>query len=154
MKRNIVLAAILLLMGVCSFAQTAALERNREFAGADADLPEYKAIYQLDTNNPQIVKKAIRNINNVLNDPRLKGKVQIELVTFSGGTETFLKDKSEYGDAIKGLIEKGVIVAQCENSLAERGLTKDQLFDFIGYVPSGNGELIIRAKQGWVIVKP
>ncbi|ULT27487.1 hypothetical protein KUH03_12560 [Sphingobacterium sp. E70] len=51
----------------------------------------YKAIYQLDSNDPKTIEKAIRNINNVLKDPRLKGHLQIELVAFSGGTEAYLK---------------------------------------------------------------
>ncbi len=83
----------------------------------------------------------------------MEGKIEVELITFSGGTEVMLKD-SGYEDALKELIAKGVRVAQCTNSLHERNLKKEQLFDFIGYVPSGNGELVIRASEGWVIVKP
>ena len=129
------------------------LLENVKFTGAKALKKNYKAIYQLDSNNPDIVKKAFRNINNLLNDPRLKGKVEVELITFSGGTEVMLKN-SAYQEDLKKLIEKGVIVAQCTNSLQERGLEKHQLYDFIGYVPSGNGELVIRGSEGWVIVKP
>ena len=51
-------------------------------------------------------------------------------------------------------MEKGVIVAQCSNTLRERKLTRNDIYDFIGVVPSGNGELIIREAQGWAIVKP
>lgn len=129
------------------------LKDNSKFAGAEARLPIYRAIYQLDQNNPDIVKKAIRNINNLIGDSRLEGKIQVELITFSAGTEVVMKGSS-YEAEIKTLIEKGVVVAQCENSLRERKLSKDQMFDFLGYTPSGNGELVIRASQGWVIVKP
>jgi intracellular sulfur oxidation DsrE/DsrF family protein len=126
---------------------------NAKFTGADGNIPSYKAIYQLDQNNPDIFKKAIRNINNLISDPRLAGKIQVELVTFSGATEGVMKG-SPYEADIKALIEKGVIVAQCQNSLRERKLAKEQMLDFLGYTPSGNGELVIRATQGWVIVKP
>lgn len=130
------------------------LTKNASFQGAIAEKKVYHTIYQLDSNDPKTIEKAIRNINNALDDPRLKGKLTVELITFSGGTEAFLKSTSKYEEQFKKLIARGVIVAQCTNSLKERNLTKEQLFDFIGYVPSGNGELIIRAHQGWNIVKP
>lgn len=132
---------------------TSALAKNREFTGAVATKKHYRAIYQLDSNDPKIIEKAIRNINNALTDPRLKGKVELELVTFAGGTEVVVKG-SKYEDALRDLVLKGVIVAQCNNSLRERKVSRDQVYDFVAVVPSGNGELIIREGEGWGIVKP
>lgn len=130
-----------------------AIDHNKLYQGAQATKQHYRAIYQLDSNTPTTIEKAIRNINNVLQDPRLKSKIEIELVAFSGGTEAFLKN-GKYEKAFRDLIAKGVIVAQCLNSLRERNLKKEELYDFIAYVPSGNGELVIRSSEGWVIVKP
>lgn len=146
--------AVLSIGKLAAQTQEEVLTKNASYQGATAKSKNYHAIYQLDSNDPKIIEKAIRNINNVLDDPRLKGKITLELITFSGGTEAFLKSSSKYEEQFKKLIARGVLVAQCTNSLKERNLTKDQLFDFIGYVPSGNGELIIRAHQGWTIVKP
>ena len=129
------------------------LETNRAFTGAVAKKKSYHAIYQLDTNDPKIIDKAIHNINNALSDPRLEGKIQIELVTLSGGTEAVMVG-SKFEKDIKELVEKGVIVAQCNNSLMKRNLTRDQIFNFIAVVPSGNGEIIIRQAAGWAIIKP
>jgi len=129
------------------------LEKNRAFTGATATQKHYHAIYQLDTNDPKIIEKAIRNINNALNDPRLAGKIQLELIAFGGGTDAYLRG-GKYEQDLKALAEKGVIVAQCNNTLKERKITRDQLYDFIGIVPSGNGELIIRQAQGWSVIKP
>ena len=33
-------------------------------------------------------------------------------------------------------------------------MSKDELLPLISYVPSGNGELIIRQAQGWSLVHP
>lgn len=134
-------------------ATSSKLEINSQFKGAVASQKMYHAIYQMDRNDPKTIQKTIRNINNALNDPRLKGKLEIELVAFSGGTEAFLKT-SKYESALKDLIDRGVIVAQCHNSLVERKISRDQLYDFIAIVPSGNGELIIRSAEGWAIIKP
>jgi intracellular sulfur oxidation DsrE/DsrF family protein len=95
----------------------------------------------------------LRNINNALEDPRLKGKVEIELVAFAGGYTMFLKS-GKYESMLLGLQKKGVILAECENTIRERKIEKATLFDFIGYVPSGNGEIIIRGNEGWTIVHP
>lgn len=136
-----------------AMADNALLDKNRSYSGAEVDKDSYKAIYQLDSNNPDIIRKAIRNIKNLMNDPRLKDKLQVELIAFAGGTDAMLKT-SDYGDALRELVSMGVIVAQCENSLKERRLDKSQLHDFLGYVPTANGELVIRASEGWVIIKP
>ena len=153
--RNIILSSIFLLSIFCLKAQDtkAMLERNATFTGAEAHLSVYKVIYQLDSNNPDIVKKAFRNIRNLLGDPRLKGKVQVELISFSGGTEVMLKN-SVYREELIDLIKRGVQVSQCSNSLQERKLEKSAIYPFVAFVPSGNGELVIRGAEGWVIIKP
>lgn len=149
----LLLGAVLLTTAVSAQVTDEALAKNRAFTGATATRKSYHAIYQLDNNDPKIIEKALRNINNALNDPRLAGKIQIELVAFGGGTDTYLKG-SKYEDDLKGLVGKGVIVSQCSNTLKERKIDRDQLYDFIGVVPSGNGELIIRQAEGWSVIKP
>ncbi|MEO8823101.1 MAG: DsrE family protein [Ginsengibacter sp.] len=155
MKKTIFVLLSVFLFGYNGNAQTnsSALKNNREFTGAKATQKMYHAIYQLDVNDPMVIGKTIRNINNAINDPRLKGKIKIELIAYSGGTDAYLKG-SKYEDDLKALVEKGVIVAQCENTLHERKISRDQIYDFIGVVPSGNGELIIRQAEGWSVVKP
>lgn len=154
MKKLLAIPLLMLLINI-SYAQTtdAQLQKNREFTGAVAKQRQYHAIYQLDKNDIKVIQKAIRNINNALNDPRLKGKLQIELIAFSGGTDAFLKG-SAFENDLKALIGRGVIVAQCGNTLEERKIPKEQLYDFVAIVPSGNGELIIRQAEGWSVVKP
>ena len=155
MKKYVVVLVVLICSITLINAQTPnnLLETNRAFTGAVAKKKIYHAIYQLDTNDPKIIDKAIHNINNALMDSRLEGKVKIELVTLSGGTEAVMLG-SKFEKDIKDLIEKGVIVAQCNNSLLKRNLTRDQIFNFIAVVPSGNGEIIIRQAEGWAIIKP
>lgn len=155
MKRLSLLMLAFCLMALATNAQTdnKNLEKNAAFAGAKASAKKYHAIYQLDNGDPKIIEKAIRNINNALTDPRLAGKIEIELVAFSGGTEAYMKG-GKYEEDLKALVEKGVTVVQCSNTLRERKINRDQLYDFIGVVPSGNGELIIREAEGWAIIKP
>lgn len=155
MKKLTIQLACCLLLACAAHAQadTSKLAANKAFTGAKSIQKHYNAIYQLDTNDPKIVAKAFRNIQNALNDPRLQGKVTIELVTFAAGTDVVLKE-GPYENDLKDLIEKGVIVAQCANSLREKKVPLEKVFDFIAIIPSGNGELILRQAEHWAIVKP
>lgn len=123
------------------------------FHGATANLKEYKALYILNNSDEKKIKGMLRNINNALEDPRLKGKLQVELVAFGDGVDIF-KKSSHYDTLLTSLQKKGVLLAQCENTIRERKISKDDLWSFISYVPSGNGEIIIRQYQGWATVHP
>jgi len=147
LKYFIVLAAVVLVKP--AFAQ----KSDAGFTGAVASKAHYKALYFVDDTASAKIKMTLRNIDNAMEDPRLKGKVEIELVAFSGGYTMYLKS-GQYEKALRALQAKGVILAQCNNTIKERNIDKNTLFDFIGYVPSGNGEIIIRGNEGWAIVHP
>lgn len=131
-------------------AQKAAPEN---FHGAEATLNEYKALYVLNESGDKKIRAVLRKINNALEDPRLKGKLQVELIAFGDGVDVYRK-ANQYDTLLTALQQKGVLLAQCENTMRERHISKDELWPFISYVPSGNGEIIIRQYQGWAIVKP
>lgn len=149
------ITTILLLVFVCltskTFSQTITNPEN--FHGAMANLKSYKALYVLDESDEKKMKGVLRNINNALNDPRLKGKLQVELVAFGDGIEVF-KKSNHYDTLLLALQKRGVILAECENTMRERKISKDELWPFVSYVPSGNGEIIIRQYEGWATVHP
>ena len=123
------------------------------FNGAAANLQAYNALYVINQSDDKKIRAVIRNINNALADPRLKGKLIVELVVFGDGVELF-KKINHYGTLLLALKSKNVILAECENTIKERKISKDDLWPFIAYVPSGNGEIIIRHYQGWAVVHP
>ena len=123
------------------------------FKGAVANKKSYNALYILNQSEEKKIKAVLRNINNALDDPRLKGKIHIELVAFGDGVELF-KKSNYYDTLLIALQNRGVIMAQCSNTIKERKISKEELWPFISYVPSGNGEIIIRHYQGWATVHP
>ncbi len=123
------------------------------FAGAPATQKHYRAVYQLDSSDPKLINQTLHNMKNALEDPRLKGKLELELVVFSGGTVVFKKDQPYEADVL-ALQQAGVILAQCANSMKAYKLTKDDMLPYISIVPTGNGELIIRQAEGWALVHP
>jgi intracellular sulfur oxidation DsrE/DsrF family protein len=124
-----------------------------QFVGAPAIKAHYRAVYQLDSDDPKLIGKTLHNMLNALNDPRLKGKLELELVAFSGGTVVFKKDQPYEADVL-ALQQAGVILAQCQNSMNAYKLTKADMLPYISIVPTGNGELILRQADGWALVHP
>ena len=124
-----------------------------DFHGATATKPRYRVAYQLNSGDSLRIKGTLKNIQNALNDPRLKGKLDVELVVHGSGVAAFRKDAS-YEKTMLGLQKQGVILAMCENTMRAEKISRDELFSFLSYVPSGNGELIIREQEGWAIIHP
>ena len=44
----------------------------------------YIVVYQLEKDDPKLISKMLYNMRNTLEDPRLRGKLEMELVAFFG----------------------------------------------------------------------
>ena len=151
MKKLLILIPFILITAISS--GLSAQEKAGQYVGAIAKKKTYKALYVLNSADEKHISGTLRNMNNALEDPRLKGKLELELIAFGDGVAVYLKN-GKFLDQLNILRNKGVILAQCENTIRERKIDKSSLFDFINYVPSGNGEIIIRSAEGWAIVHP
>lgn len=152
MKKMLVITTVILLfMNDDVIAQN--ISRQENFHGAEAELVSYKALFIINDGSEIKMKGVLRNIKNALDDPRLKGKLEVELLAFSDGVEIFKKE-NKLDTLLLELQKKGVLLAQCENTIQERNIDKSTLWSFISYVPSGVGEIIIRQRQGWASVHP
>jgi intracellular sulfur oxidation DsrE/DsrF family protein len=123
------------------------------FDGAQATKSHYGAIFQIDSGSEGAIKKTLNNIENLLHDPRLKGKVQIELIANSRGFAVYVKGNG-FEDKLRELQKEGVILAQCSNTLRELKIDRGNLYPFVSIVPSGMGEITIRQAQGWAYIHP
>lgn len=149
MMKRILFALFFISLSVLTHAQN----NIAVFHGAEARLKKYKALYVINQPDDKKIRMTLKNIRNAFEDPRLKGKLQIELIVFGDGTEVY-KKANHYDTLLTELRRKGVILAQCENTMRERNISKDDLWPFISYVPSASGEIIIRQSQGWAIMHP
>jgi intracellular sulfur oxidation DsrE/DsrF family protein len=145
---------ILMTLAFLIFIKTANAQSDpTAFTGASAKLKHYDALYILNSGDEKKIKGTLRNLDNALEDPRLKGKLHVELIVFGDGVAVYMKN-GPYEPTLSALLAKGVILAQCNNTIRERKIDKNDLFPFISYVPSGNGEIIIRQYEGWAVVHP
>ncbi|MDJ0367597.1 DsrE family protein [Hymenobacter sp. H14-R3] len=129
----------------------AAAAQAARFHGATARKGHYRAVYQLNSSDPKLITKTLQAMQAAVADPRLKGKLALELVVFSGGTVALRKNQPYEADVL-ALQQAGVILAQCENSMKAQNLTPDEMLPYISFVPTANGELIIRQAEGWALV--
>ncbi len=153
MMKITTLISVLIFSVLFTVSSVAQSNTPQTYTGAKAKLKKYKAAYQLNSDDDSKIKATLKNMQNSLNDPRLKGKLQLELVVHGGGVKVFMND-GVYEKQLKELQQQGVILAQCLNTMQERNISKEQLYSFISFVPSGNGELVILQQQGWAIIHP
>ena len=138
---------------VLSLPSAAYAAKAATFQEAPATKSHYRAVYQLDSDDPRLINQTPAQHENALEDPRLKGKLELELVVFSRGTTVFKKNQPYEADVLT-LEQAGAILAQCANSLKAFKLTKDDMLPYISVMPTGNDELILRQAEGWALVHP
>jgi len=125
-----------------------------EWAGAAvAAHRHYGAIFQIDHGGRKAIKKTLNNIKNLLNDPRLKGHITVELIANSRGFDVYTKG-NDFEKELRALQRRGVILAQCRNTLRELHIARTDLYPFITIVSSGVGEIAIREAEGWAYIHP
>ncbi len=113
----------------------------------------YGAIFQIDNGGDKAIKKTLNNIENLLQDPRLKGHITVELLANSKGFDVYVKNNG-FEERLEKLRHDGVILAQCSNTLRELHVDRSNLYPFITIVPSGVGEITLRQAQGWAYIHP
>ncbi|HKK13594.1 MAG TPA: hypothetical protein VKA14_02930 [Gammaproteobacteria bacterium] len=124
-----------------------------EFHGAKSTQSHYGVIFHIDAGGDKAIKKTLNNVENLLNDPRVKGKLTVELLANSAGYDVYLKNNG-FEKRLRELQKDGVILAQCSNTLREKHVQRSKLYSFVHLVPSGMGEITLREAQGWAYIHP
>jgi intracellular sulfur oxidation DsrE/DsrF family protein len=93
------------------------------------------------------------NVNNIIEAFKADGGVQVEVVFNGQGLNMLVKAKSEYETQLKSVVEKGVKLSACQNSMKRLKVTTDDLFPFAAQVDSGVAELVRKQESGWAYIK-
>lgn len=127
---------------------------GQPFHGAAATKSEYGVIFHIDADDEATIKKTLNNVENLLHDPRFRGKrLRVELLANSKGFAVYVKHNG-FEKRLRDLQAHGVMLSQCANTLRELHVDRGNLYDFISVVPSGMGEITIRESQGWAYIHP
>ena len=108
-------------------------------------------VFHLNEADPQKHASVLRNVRHLIKE--LDDDSPVELVTHGPGIAAVQIGAEATGD-IEDAIERGVIIAACENTMAAQSLTHADLINGVRTVPSGIAEIVRKQREGWSYAKP
>lgn len=111
-----------------------------------------KVVIQVSDADPAKWNLALNNARNLQADLGA-ANIDIEIVAYGPGIG-MLKADSVVGNRIDDAVGAGVKAMACENTMRGRKLTKSDMLDKVGYVPSGVVEIMRKEQQGWAYIRP
>ncbi|WP_345989723.1 DsrE family protein [Sulfurimonas sp. HSL1-2] len=130
------------------------LSADTEFADPKPALDNPRqVVFSVTEGSDEAINHVLSSANNVL---KFYGpeKVQMEIVAYSGGIRTVLKDNPKIAERVRTLMLYDVTFVACGNTMRTKNITEDQLIDDVEVVTAGIVEMIERVKEGWVYIKP
>lgn len=118
------------------------------------ETPRYKMLLQISEDSVDKLNLALNNAKNAQNafGP---DNIEIEIVAFGGGIQTLkYYAPAPLADKVKQATYSGVRIVACENALRSAKLRPTDMLREVRYVPSGVAEIVEKATQGWVYIKP
>ncbi len=113
----------------------------------------YRVIFHL--NDEDKAGNVVTNVENIFRDMEDAGEdIKVEILAHSSGVNVFKKINTDYKDRIISLLDKGIDIAICNNTLKANELTKEDFIEEARVVPSGVGELVRKQQKGWAYVRP
>ena len=111
-----------------------------------------KAVFCHSNDDQELHTRVINNIRNLLDDDSVDVD-SVALVDNSGGIRLFTHGSphTEQGEV---LLERGVSIKQCRNTLAGTDITEADLVGGVELVVSGIGELTRLRAEGCAYLKP
>ena len=144
-------ARVLLAAGLALLLATAGCAGSQ-----NSDKRHDKVVYHFSEGLEQ-AGKGLRYMRNQLEvDP----DVEIVAVAHASGVDFLLKgakdgNGNKYEDVVERLALGGVRFEVCEITLRERGLSRQQLIDYVSFVPSGVAEVTrLQQREGYAYLKP
>jgi intracellular sulfur oxidation DsrE/DsrF family protein len=111
-----------------------------------------KVVIQVSESDPANWNLALNNAKNIQKDVG-KDNVELEVVAFGPGIG-MLKADSEVANRIDEVVESGITVVACENTMRNKKLSKEDMNAKVGYVPSGVVEIMKRQQGGYAYLRP
>jgi uncharacterized protein len=139
--KNFLLISVLLLAGMPLKAQSQA---------SDVDLAEHKIVFQLTSGDTTVHKMLVRQLGNVLvAAPNSK----VEVVCHGPGIAMLTSLTTIVHPKIIDLKKKGIEFVVCENTLAERKVSKTEIIPEAGFVKAGIIEIVKKQEEGWSYIR-
>ena len=115
------------------------------------DKPQ-RLLIQISDENPKVWGLALSNARNVRHDLG-PDKVQIEIVVY-GPAIRMLEAESDWRDRVTQVLDEGIRVIACENTMATLGLKRDDMLGGVDFVKTGLAHVMKRELEGWAYARP
>ena len=115
------------------------------------DRPQ-RLLIQISDENPKVWGLALANARNVRHDVG-PDKVQIEIVVY-GPAIRMLEAESDWRDRVTQVLDEGIRVIACENTMATMGLKRDDMLGGVDFVKTGLAHVMKRELEGWAYARP
>lgn len=111
-----------------------------------------KVVFHVSNDDSEKWERVLGNIPNLIDDPTIDCE-NIVLVVNSDGIDLVWKG-TEYAEKISTLLDRGVDIAACSNTLDKSKRGQEELHPGIETVPSAMGELVRLQSEGYAYVNP
>ena len=115
------------------------------------DKPQ-RLLIQISDYNPKVWGLALANARNVRHDLG-PDKVEIEVVVY-GPAIRMLEMDSDWRDRVTQVIDEGIRVIACENTMASMKLTRNDMLGGVEFVKTGLAHVMKRELEGWAYARP
>lgn len=117
---------------------------------SDIDMAEHKIVFQLTSADTTVHKMLVRQLGNVL---AAAPNSKVEVVCHGPGITMLTTAKTIVLPKIIELKGKGMEFVVCENTLAERKVTKEEIIPQAGFVKAGIIEIVKKQEEGWSYIR-
>lgn len=107
-------------------------------------------VFQMVSGDTLAHKALMRQLGNITS---LQPDLRIEVICHGPGLDMLHKQHSVVADRLHQFQAKGIQFRACEFSMKERKVSKDQILEGVGYVPSAILHIVQRQAEGWSYIK-
>ena len=111
-----------------------------------------RLLIQVSDYDPRVWGLALANARNVRHDLG-PDKVEIEIVVY-GPAIRMLEMDSDWRDRVTQVIDEGIRVVACENTMKSMKLTRNDMLGGVEFVKTGLAHIMKRELEGWAYARP
>jgi intracellular sulfur oxidation DsrE/DsrF family protein len=108
-------------------------------------------VFHIPEGDESYAERAFRNAANLLDDESTDGDI---VIVCNGDGVRHLQKGARHDDRVAALMDAGVSVYACQNSVASLRYETADLIDGVKTAPTAMGELTRRQQSGYAYVRP
>lgn len=113
-------------------------------------MAEYRVVFQVPQAGAEFHETVLRNVRNVGAE---LGDVAIRVLAHGAGIE-FTTGRTAASAGVVEVIESGVEVFACRNTLRRKEIPEDELLPGVQVLPAGLAALVRWQHEGWAYIHP